>query len=65
MKQGKNDEQDPKVYAEYRVIIQSIKTLTNAKVKFLDLVKTAMVDHLTATLKAKDEEIEKTESKKK
>lgn len=65
VKQGKNDEQDPKVYAEYRVVIQSIKTLTNAKVKFLDLVKTAMVDHLTATLKAKDEEIEKTESKKK
>lgn len=65
VKQGKNDEQDPKVYAEYRVVIQSIKTLTNAKVKFLDLVKTAMVDHLTATLKAKDEEIEKSENKKK
>lgn len=65
VKQGKNDEQDPKVYAEYRVVIQSIKTLTNAKVKFLDLVKTVMVDHLTATLKAKDEEIEKSENKKK
>ena len=45
-------------YEEYRATIQALNTLTKTKVKFLDVVKTAGMDHLMATIKAKDEMIE-------
>lgn len=49
---------DMQGYEEYRATIQALNTLTKTKVKFLDVVKTAGMDHLIATIKAKDEMIE-------
>ena len=49
---------DMQGYEEYRATIEAINTLTKTKVKFLDVVKTAGMDHLMATIKAKDEIIE-------
>ena len=58
-------EQDPNAYEEYRTTLQSIKTLSNAKIKVLDLIKTAAMDHMSATILAKDEEIKKAKNSKK
>ena len=58
-------EQDPNAYEEYRATLQSIKTLSNAKIKVLDLIKTAAMDHMSATILAKDEEIKKAKNSKK
>lgn len=50
--------EDLNSYRQHQEVIEKIRLITTAKIKFIDLVKTAGIDHLTATIKAKDKEIE-------